>query len=401
KVARINQGCSPIEGQEPGLDELVESVVRAGRLHATTDYADCQRAEIVIIAVETPIDADTRRPRYTALRSALTSLGPHLREGALVVVESTIAPRTMRDVVQPILEWSSDRAVDTGLFLAHCPERLTPRRLLRNLKTLPRVVGGATPEATELAMALYRQIVDAELDPTDCLTAELVKTAENAYRDVQIAFANELALTCESVGGDVWTVRQFMNKLPGREILLPGAGVGGHCIPKDPWLLISSAEDRGFSPRLIPVARAVNDGMPFHVADLTVATLERAGRPINGSRIVILGYAYLENSDDARNSPSEALANRLRTLRADVVVHDPYVPAYRGSLGAVVAAADCLVLMVAHDAYRELDWPALRQAVRTPLIVDGRNILGDDGSAMAAGFMRATLGVATPGPEDR
>lgn len=394
KVACINEGRSPIEGQEPGLDDLVAAVVSDGHLRATTDYAACRQAEVVLIAVETPVDRESRRPSYSALRSALTRVGPHLQSGALVVVESTVAPRTMRDVVWPVLEKASDLAVGAGLHLAHCPERLTPRRLLQNLKNMPRVVGGATPEATVLAMALYRHIVDAELDPTDCLTAELVKTAENAYRDVQIAFANELALACEATGGDVWKVRQYMNKLTGREILLPGAGVGGHCIPKDPWLLVSSAQDRGFSPQLIPTARAVNDQMPLHVADLTKAALERSGRAVGESRVAILGYAYLENSDDTRNSPSQALASHLRALGADVAVHDPYVPAYRRPLDEIAANADCLVLMVAHDTYRELDWPALRRMVRTPLLVDGRNVLGGDEAVAAAGFTRVTLGVA-------
>jgi UDP-N-acetyl-D-mannosaminuronic acid dehydrogenase len=398
KVASINEGRSPIEGQEPGLDELLGVAVSGGRLRATTDYAACRAADVVLIAVETPVDGESRLPRYSALRSALTGLGPRLRQGALVVIESTLAPRTMHDVVLPLLEKASGRSSGRGFHLAHCPERLTPRRLLRNLKTMPRVVGGMTPEAAALAMALYRHIVDADLDPTDCLTAELVKTAENTYRDVQIAFANELALACEAIGGDVWKVRQFMNKLPWREILLPGAGVGGHCIPKDPWLLVAAAKDLGFSPQLIPTARAVNDRMPLHVAELTVAALERAGQSIGSARVAILGYAYLENSDDTRNSPSQALANRLRALGADVAIHDPYVPTYGGDIANVASLADCLVLMVAHDRYRDLDWPALRRLVRTPLLVDGRNLVDGDGVVTAAGFVRVALGTAQPVP---
>lgn len=399
KVTRVNEGRSPFEGQEPGLDDLLTSAIRLGQLWATTDYSQCRSAQVVLIAVETPVDRESRQPRYAALRSALGMLGPHLQEGALVVVESTVAPRTMQDVVLPLLERTSGRPAGRGFHLAHCPERLTPRKLLRNLKTMPRVVGGATPEAAALAMTLYRHIVDAELDPTDCLTAELVKTAENAYRDVQIAFANELALACEAIGGDVWTVRQYMNKLPGREILLPGAGVGGHCIPKDPWLLVAAAENLGFSPQLIPTARAVNDRMPDHVAELTVAALERAGLPVADARVAILGYAYLENSDDTRNSPSESLGSRLRALGAEVAIHDPYVPAYSTPLEDIAMGADCLVLMVVHDDYRQLDWPRLRRLVRTPLVVDGRNLLGTAGTATEAGFVRVALGAALP-PKD-
>ena len=394
KVALINAGRSPIEGQEPGLDELLADVVRSGHFHATIDEESLRAADIVLVAVETPVDDESKRQRYTALCSALTMLGPQLREGSLVIIESTVAPRTMLDFVRPLLEETSGLRVGDGFQLVHCPERLTPRRLLRNLKTMPRVVGGMTREAAELAVALYRYIVDAELDPTDCLTAELVKTPENAYRDVLIAFANELALTCEAIGGDVWTVRNFINKLPGREMLLPGAGVGGHCIPKDPWLLVSAAHDSGFRPQLIPAARAVNDPMPLHVADLTAAALAQVGLTVDGSRVAILGYAYLPNSDDTRNSPSRALASRRQELGADVVVPDPNVVAFNGPLDDTARNADCLILMVAHDDYRNLDTPALRRLMRTPVVVDGRHVIGEEGSATAAGFIRLTVGIA-------
>ena len=397
KVARVNAGRSPIEGEEPGLAELLAEVVRAGRLRASTDPAALAAAEVVLLAVETPVDEATKRPLYAALRAALGALGPRLRPGALVVVESTLAPGTMEGLVRPLLEEASGRRAGEGFFLAHCPEQLKPQRLLENIRTMPRVVGGTTPRATELALALYRQVVAGALDPTDCLTAELVKTAANTFRDVKIAFANELALACEAVGGDVWAVRGFLNKLAGYEIMLPGAGVGGHCVPKDPWLLLAAAGDRGFAPRVTLAARAVNDGMPLHVAELAAAALGRAGRPVAGARVAVLGYAYLENSDDTRNTPSRALAERLRELGAEVVVHDPYVAAHAGPLGAAVRGADCLVLMVAHDAYRALDWAGLRALVRTPVLVDGRN-LAADGAPAAAGFLHVTLGRGAPAP---
>jgi UDP-N-acetyl-D-mannosaminuronic acid dehydrogenase len=394
KVARINSGRSPIEGEEEGLDELLSEAVGSGRLRATTDYSIINDRDVVIVAVETPVDDTTKRPRFAALHSALTMMAPHLRVGSLVIIESTIAPRTMADVVRPLLERESGLRVGEDFHLVHCPERLTPRRLLRNLKSMPRVVGGTTPEAAEAAVALYRFIVDAKLNPTDCLTAELVKTAENAYRDVQIAFANELALMCEAIGGDVWTVREFMNQLPGRQMLLPGAGVGGHCIPKDPWLLVAAARDTGYWPQLIPTARAVNDRMPLHVAHLTATALEQADRSVTGARVAILGYAYLENSDDTRNSPSRALANHLEELGATIVVHDPYVREFAGSIVDKVRDADCLVVMVAHDDYRDLDWRTLRQVVRTPVVVDGRHLLGQAELATAAGFTHLTVGIA-------
>ena len=375
KVARIGRGECPIEGEEPGLAGLIARVVAEGRLSATTDYDVCRDAQVVFVVVETPVDPETHKPRYDALRGALTSLAHHLSSGTLVIVESTLAPGTMDRLVRPLLEESGLR-VGEDLYLVHCPERVMPGRLLYNLRHMPRVVGGMPPEAAEVAVALYRHVVEGDLDPTDCLTAELVKTAENAYRDVQIAFANEVALLCEAMGADVWRVRELVNKSPGRDMHLPGAGVGGHCIPKDPWLLIANAGER-FTPRLIPAARAVNDGMPLHVAELVVDGLREAGVGIEGAKVAVLGYAYRENSDDTRNSPSEVLVRRLREMGAEVVIHDPWVPEYQGDLEERVRGCDAVVVMVAHDRYREVDWSSLGKSLRRRVLVDGRRVIVD------------------------
>ncbi len=390
KVLAINRGLCPIEGDEPGLPELVRRVVEAGKLSATTDYGVCREAQIVLVAVETPVDEATKQPRYRALRAALTDLGKNLSPGTMVIVESTVAPGTMSGLVQPLLEESSGLRVSENFYLVHCPERVMPGKLLRNLRHMHRVVGGMSPEAAGLAVRFYRHVVQADLDPTDCLTAELVKTMENAYRDVQIAFANEMALLCEDVGADVWRVRELVNKSPHRDVHLPGAGVGGHCIPKDPWLLIANASD-GFQPRLIPTARAVNDGMPLHVADLTVEALREAGADITGAKVTVLGYAYMENSDDTRNSPSAVLVERLHELGAEVAIHDPYVRRYQGDLGERVQGSDALVIMVAHDEYRALNLNSLRARVEHLVLIDGRRVFSPE-RARAAGWVYRGVG---------
>ena len=217
----------------------------------------------------------------------------------------------MQSLVLPLLEQSSATRVNEGFYLGICPERVMPGKLLANLKSVSRVVGGITRETAETMVLLYRAIIEAELDITDCVTAELVKTVENAYRDVQIAFANEVALICAAVGGDVWTVRELVNKSPGRQMLMPGAGVGGHCIPKDPWLLAYSVKHKGIPLKLIPAARSVNNSMPGEVMDLLLEALATRGLSISGSRILVMGYAYLEESNDTRNSPSEVLVRLL------------------------------------------------------------------------------------------
>jgi len=392
KAAQVSAGECPIGGAEPGLAELLAQVVAAGRLTATTDYALCRRAQAALIAVETPLDGD-HQPDYTALESALRSLGAHLPSGMLVIVESTIAPGTMDRFVRPLLERVSGRRAGEDFWLVHCPERVMPGKLLANLESCARVVGGMTPAAARAAAALYRHVVRAGLDLTDCLTAELVKTTENTYRDVQIAFANEVALLCESVGADVFQVRRLVNKSPQREMHLPGAGVGGHCIPKDPWLLLAGAGD-GFQARLIPTARAVNDGMPLHVADLVADGLRAVGLEIAGARVAVLGYAYLEESDDARNSPSAVLVARLREVGAEVVIHDPFVPPYQGDWRDVVRGCDAAAVMVAHRAYRQMDLDELRGLLRHPVLVDGRNLFTAE---EARGFVYR--GVGKPGQE--
>ncbi|MGQ9754260.1 MAG: nucleotide sugar dehydrogenase [Thermaceae bacterium] len=373
RVESINAGISPIGGEEPGLAELLARVVRGGRLRATTDYRELADRDIVLINVETPVD-EGKAPRYEALVSALTHLGPVLKEGALVIVESTLAPRTMQDLVLPLLEKESGKRLNEGFYLGHCPERVRPGRLLYNLRHMSRVVGGMTPETAETMVAFYRLVVQGDLDATDCLTAELVKTVENAYRDVQIAFANEVALIAEAVGSDVWRVRELVNKVPERNMHLPGAGVGGHCIPKDPWLLAYSVKGRGEEPRLIPTARAINDAMPYHMAELLRQALGEVGGSLEGARVAVLGYAYVEDSDDTRNTPSEALVRFLERQGAQVVIHDPWVPEYQGDLSERVKGADALVVMVGHRQYRQMDWEEVGRAVKRRVLVDGRGL---------------------------
>lgn len=404
RVNLINQGRSPIEGKEPGLGELLKEVTEAGRLRATWDYQAggeqaLSQCEIMLVDVETPVEfnetSGTNVPQYSALNSALRSLGAVIRPGTLVIIESTIAPGTMKQLVEPVLSETSGLVSGQDFYLANCPERVMPGKLLANLRTISRVVGGMTPEIAGTAAALYRHIVKADLDPVDCITAELVKTVENAYRDVQIAFANEVALICEATGGDVWKVRPLVNKSPFRQMHLPGAGVGGHCIPKDPWLLAYSASEAATPATLqvIPAARRVNDAMPLHMADLIVQALAEGKNGIEKRRILVMGYAYLEDSDDARNSPSANLVERLHSLGAETVVHDPFIPAYQGNLIEMAHGCDAAVVMVRHQAYLQLDMEALKNALSRPVLIDGR--LAFNGLALrAAGWTYRAVGQA-------
>jgi UDP-N-acetyl-D-mannosaminuronic acid dehydrogenase len=372
RVEKINSGGCPIESSEPGLPELIAEVTRAGRFIATADYGELRDADVVLVCVDTPVAKDNR-PRFEPLRSACRQLGRVMKPGVLVIVESTVGPGVTLGLVGPMLETHSERKLHTGFLLGHCPERVMTGKLLQNLRDLPRVLGAETPETAAAMVALYKTVVTGELDVTDCISAELTKTAENTFRDVNIAFANELALICEAVGADFQRVRELLNKSPGRNMLIAGAGVGGHCIPKDPWLLVHGpdAEKRP----LITTARKVNDAMPLHVARLVENALDELGLTVSGSKLAVLGYAYLENTDDPRNSPSETLIGHLENWGAKCVVHDPWIRPHNADLWDVVRGANAAILMVAHDEYKGLDLQRLRRELKTPILVDGRHLV--------------------------
>jgi len=386
RIERINQGVSPIEGKEPGLSDLIASVVDSGKLVATTDYQPLRDADIILIDVETPVN-DEHVPEYHALRSAVQKLASVLKKGALVIVESTVMPGTLEKIVLPIIEEETGFQCNTDFYLGNCPERVMPGKLLHNLTKMSRVVGGGSEETADVMAALYRIIVEADVDTADWITAEIVKTAENTYRDVQIAFANEVALICEALGADVWKVRELVRKSPGREMLFPGAGVGGHCIPKDPWLLASSVRDTGVSVRLIPAAREINTTMPHHLVRLVEAQLGELKR----RKVLILGYAYLHDSDDDRNSPSQVLVHLLEKAGAQPVIHDPFISTYKGQVLEKADGCDLAVLMTAHSEYHQLNLKALAAKLKKSILVDGRNVI-DPVSAEQAGLILLRLG---------
>ncbi len=257
-----------------------------------------------------------------------------------------------------------------------------PGKLLHNIENLDRVVGGINKKSQELAVELYSHIVKGKLYPTDCLTAEIVKTTENAYRDVQIGFANEIALICESLGVNVFRVRELVNKCPYRNMHLPGSGVGGHCLPKDSWLLAYSVKDK-FVPKMLRTAREINKNMPLHMIELIKECFTKVKKNLKESKISVLGLAYLANSDDTRNAPAIPIIEKLKENEVNVVVHDSYVKKYEDvnivdSIDEALKGSDCLVLVTAHDEYKKLNLKKIKKLMRTPIIVDGRNLFSKE-----------------------
>ena len=407
KIEHLNAGKSPFEGDEPGLAELIQRVVLEKRtFHVTDDIAVCRDADAILLDVQTPVDGN-HVPLYESLREVAAGAGKHMSRGTLVVIESTVAPGTTQHVVLPILERESGKTAGQGFCLAFSYERVMPGKLLEFLIHYPRVVGGIDAESTRRAVELYRHIVEAEITPTDCLTAELAKTAENTYRDVNIAFANEMALVSESLGVDVFEVRDLINARPDRHMHLPGAGVGGHCLPKDPWLLNHGINCYGYKAvksELLAVARRINDHMPQHMAELVEEALAAAGTPTAGSRIAVLGIAYLENSDDTRNTPALPLIKALLDRGATVIAHDPYVRQadfagldvgpdvlLTSALSEALQGADCAVIVTKHDEYLRTELLQAAQGMRTRVLVDGRGCI-DEQVCAEAGISYLGLG---------
>jgi UDP-N-acetyl-D-mannosaminuronic acid dehydrogenase len=387
KIDVLNSGKSPFEGVEPGLDELIARIVKKGSFKVTDDVKVLANADIILIDVQTPTDTQNM-PQYVSLREVCTNIGKHIKKGTLVIVESTVAPGTTDNVVRKIIEKESGFKGGVDFDLVFSYERVMPGKLLNNIINLPRVLGGITPEATERARELYSKIVKEKLYTTTTLTAELSKTIENAYRDVNIAFANEMALVCESLGVDIYEIREMVNALDSRDLHIPGAGVGGHCLPKDPWLLRYGLYEYGswkIEPEFISLARRINDYMPVHLANLVENALSVRGIHINEAVVTVLGAAYLENSDDTRNTPTATLIATLQSKGAEIRLHDPYVQTWEFShhdilrdIDEASIDSDCLALVTKHECYYSLDFKKLKELMRTPVIVDGRNVFEQD-----------------------
>jgi UDP-N-acetyl-D-mannosaminuronic acid dehydrogenase len=407
KIDWLNNGQNPIGGDEPGLSELIAKVVKNGSFRVTDDYAECNDADVILIDVQTPTD-EKGIPHYESLREVSNQVGNHMKKGAMVVIESTVAPGTTTNIVKPILEAASGFVAGRDFSLVFSYERVMVGRLIKNIVHLPRIVGGIDDASTRRGVDLYKHIVKETVYPTDSLTAELAKTVENTYRDVNIAFANEVALICESLGVDAFKVRELVNTLPNdptnpssnplRDMHFPGAGVGGHCLPKDPWLLKYGVDTYGkfkVEPNVIVTSRELNQWMPIHMVELLEEGLTEAGRALEDAKIAILGVAFLENSDDTRNTPSKPLHDLLLKKGVKPILHDPYVRDFEvpftEDLNAALEGADAIVLVTKHKEYLNLDLNALKEQMRTPVLVDGRNVY-DKAVCEKAGFVFKGVG---------
>ena len=357
-VERINRGETPFA--EPDLSVSVSGAVAMGRLRAQRDMPS---ADAYVIAVPTPFTGD-HRADLSYITAAAEAIAAVLRGGEVIVLESTAPPGTTRRVSElvaarrPDLHLPHIPDVPPDVHVAHCPERVLPGRIMIEIATNDRVIGGLTPACAARAAELYQTFCRGRLIVTDASSAEMAKLAENAYRDVNIAFANELSLICQRLGLDVWEIRQMANHHPRVEILRPGPGVGGHCIAVDPWFIVESAPDLA---QLIRTARAVNDHMPAHTAEQVVATSRRFRDP----RIACLGLSFKADVGDLRESPAVEITARIAAALPDVKVHavEPHAPSLPGRFDGLdnvvltdaehaIAESDVIALLVDHSCFR-------------------------------------------------
>ncbi len=364
-VCMTNEGKSHIK--DPVLEQSVPRAFKTGRLRATMDVANAaEKSDVIIISVPTP--TKNNEPDLSYIEAASKDVGKGLaaaggKKEKLVVLESTVYPSVCHTIIKQILERESKLACGKHFFLAHCPERLNPGDNEHAVRVTPRIVGGVDARSGELAQVLYESVVEAKIfRVSDMDTAELVKLVENTQRDLNIAFINEIALVCEKIGVDVKEVIEACDTKWNFYKVWPGPGVGGHCLPNNPYYILKRAEQAGFHPKLMMLGRQINDSMMHHAVELIQDALKKAGLSLKNTRIALLGISYKPNVDDVRQAPSRAIAQELRDKGVDLIVSDPHVNEVNAkkvhdkivSLEEALKA-DCLVFLQAHDEYKKLD----------------------------------------------
>ncbi len=397
-IDKVNKGISHLG--ELGLDERLEKVVSLKKLYATTNTKDAvSKSDVSILIVPTPITKD-KEPDLSYVVSAADDISKSLKKGQLIVLESTVYPGVTDDIVKPILESSGLKAgIDFGL--AYCPERYNPGDSEHTIENVRRIVGGINDEWGEITKDLYAHVIKAGVTKVrDIKTAEAAKVIENIQRDLNIALMNELSLIFEKMGIDIIDVIKAASTKWNFNVYYPGAGVGGHCLPVDPYYLVAKARGLGYHSKVITAGRAINDHMPQHIFELLRDSLNDMEKPVKNSKIVVLGFSYKENVGDARETPVEHLVQELLKSKADVTVVDPFVEeSFIKSFGVKVEHdpynalkhADALVLMTGHQIFRELDLEKVKKLMNLSIIIDGRRTY-DKEKVLELGFTYRGVG---------
>jgi UDP-N-acetyl-D-mannosaminuronic acid dehydrogenase len=391
-VDMINNGSNFVK--EPGLQRIVSTNVKMGRLRARLNNIDYSSANAILICVQTPMNGN-KEPNLHYLLDCIKNIGSKIQFGTIVVVCSTIPSGTMRKEIKPILENSSGLKADNDFYLVFVPERIAPGNALTEFAEGTRLVGGIGQNSTKIGAELFRTVCKNVLE-TDATVAEVAKLAENTFRDVNIAFANELALLCEKIDTDVISVIKVANTHPRVNIHSPGPGVGGPCLTKDPYYLLDGIEKSRSG--IIAKSRIINDKMSEHVVRLVKTALVTIGKEVSQSKISVLGVTYKKDVDDSRNSPSEPIIRSLVNACLEVVVFDPWCPDISfgakkaKSLYEAITGSDCVVVVTDHSEFSNIDLQRTKSLMKDkPVIVDGRRII-DPVGAQRNGFIYYGIG---------
>lgn len=358
--------------EEDGLQERLETAIGSGAMTADTKPKE---ADVFIIAVPSPIKADkTAEMEY--VRQATRSVVPFLKKGNLVILESTVPPKTVENVMLPELV-KAGLEIGTELFVSHSPERVIPGKVFKELVSNDRIIGGFNQESAKMTSELYRSFVEGEMHETDATTAELVKVMENTYRDVNIAFANELAMIAQGINVNVWEAIKLANFHPRVNIHTPGPGVGGHCIAVDPWFLVELNPEKA---KLIHLARKTNDGMPSYTAQMAIEIVKAKG--IENPKFAILGLSFKGNIDDMRESPSVEVVQQFRQRDVALSAYDPHIKENNlteqtQNFEEAIQDASALVILTDHQAFKNID-PAKLANLKHKIVIDTKNCIERD-----------------------
>lgn len=372
KIDMIKNGQSPID--DPELNKKIIKIKE--KIKLTSDFEEAiPNSSIAIVCVPTPVDS-ANRPNLEPLKNACKSLSLSLKKDTLVIIESTIFPGTTEEIVLPILKESE--LDESDFFLAHCPERIDPGNKKYNIWNIPRVIGGLDKESSKKASDFYKKILKADITILSSVkAAEATKIMENTFRDVNIAFVNEMAKSFDKAGIDITEVIKGASSKPFAFMPhYPGSGVGGHCICQDPYYLISKAKQLGFNHEFLSLARKINESMPDYTVELLEKELKKIDKKIKHSKIGILGISYKANVDDTRESPFFKIVRNLKQKKAELFVFDPYLEEKSNvkDIDDLLDKADYIILVTDHDEFKNLDIGKLKQN-NIKVIIDGRNCL--------------------------
>jgi len=400
-VKAINEKRTPIA--EPEIDVLIKKNVENGRLKVTSSVKEATAtSDAIIIVVPTGI-TENKKPDYSAVEKTCREIGKVLQKGSIIILESTIGPGSTEGFVLEMLEKSSGLKAGVDFGLAYSPIRATAGRVIRDIQNYPRIVGGIDQKSLEIASSLFGTIVKGPIIKVKNLrTAEAIKLFENIYRDVNIALVNEFALLCEKLGIDFDEAMQAANSQPYSHLHSPGIGVGGHCIPVNPYFLLEKAEEQGIDLRMMKLARKINDNMYSHAVKLIAEALRVCGKKIRRSKIAVLGVSFRSNAKETRYSMAKLVIDTLQRKGATITIFDPKFTAeelkergYNNSFSRIERAienADCILITVGHEEFRELPLSKLGPMMRRPAaIIDCGHIL-DPAQVEKEGFVYRGVG---------